>query len=172
MGAFPYAPGEGAGRYLDRMVFFDYRRIFSSGDRATGKVVKTDRSYEAQRASGEVVKPTPANSADASVTAVAYGSPSLAQEPAPTAASVRSRAGDHDPATGILLKIAGDLDVRSVKVLQTSTGTTFVSMLDALGDTVAFDYDETVAAAWSSRRGVIAMDPAEAASLRELLQAD
>lgn len=171
MSAFPYAPGEGAGRYLDRMVFFDYKRIFSSGDRATGKVVNTDRGYEPQRAAGEAVTPASANSADVSVTAVSDGSPTLAQAPSLTAASVRSMAGDHDPATRILLKIAGGPYVRSVEALQTSTGTTFVSMLDAHGEVVAFDYDETVAAAWSSRRGVIAMDPADAAALRELLQA-
>lgn len=173
MGAFSYAPDKGVGRYLDRMVFFDYRRIFSSGDRATGKVVNTDRDYEPQRAADETVKPTAANSADGSVTTVSDASQTPAQEPSPTAASVRSRAGDHDPATGsLLLKIAGGPYVRSVEVLQTSSGTTFVSMLDVHGDVVAFDYDETVAAAWNSERGVITVDPADAAAVRELLQAD
>lgn len=171
MGAFPYAQDEGVGRYLDRMKFFDYRSVFSSGDRATDKVVKTDRSYEAQRAAGNTVKPTSANSADGAAAPKSGSSSPWTQEPSPTAASARSRAVDHESATRSLLKIAEDLDVRSVEVLQTSSGTTFVSMLNALGDTVAFDYDETVAAAWNSRRGVVAVDPADANALRELLQA-
>lgn len=169
MGAFPYAQDEGVGRYLDRMKFFDYRSVFSSGDRATDKVVKTDRSYEAQRAAGNTVKPT--SGADGAAAPKSGSSLPWTQEPSPTAASARSRAVDHESATRSLLKIAEDLDVRSVEVLQTSSGTTFVSMLNALGDTVAFDYDETVAAAWNSRRGVVAVDPADANALRELLQA-
>lgn len=179
MGAFPYALCEGVGRYLHRMVFFDYKRIFSSDDRATGRVVNTDRDYEPQRAAGEAVKPAYANSADGSATAVVDvrtavndESQNLAQGPSPTADRVRSVAGDHDPATRILPKIAGGPYVRNVESLQTSTGTTFVSMLDAHGEVVAFDYDETVAAAWSSRRGVIALDPADATALRGLLQSD
>lgn len=172
MGAFPYAPGEGSGRYLHRMMFFDYKRIFSSGDRATGKVVNTDRDYEPQRAAGEAVKPAYANNVDDSMTSVDDGSAPLTQEPAPTADSVRSRAGDQTPATRTLLKIAGCPYVRNVEVLQTSSGATFVSMLDAHGEVVAFDYDENVAAAWNSRRGVIALDPADATALRELLQSD
>lgn len=154
------------------MVFFDYKRIFSSGDRATGRVVNTDRDYAPQRAAGEAIKPTSYNSADGSMTATSDGNPTLVQGPSPTADSVRSRAGDHDPATRILLRIAGGPYVRSIESLQTSTGTTFVSMLDAHGEVVAFDYDETVAAAWSSKRGVIALDPADAAALRGLLRAD
>lgn len=171
MGAFPYAPCEGVGGYLDRMVFFDYKRIFSSGDRATGRVVNTDRSYEAQRDAGKTAGLTPANSADGAAAPESGSSSPWAQEPSPIAASARSRAVDPESATRSLLAIAEDLGMRNVEVLQTSSGTTFVSMLNALGDTVAFDYDETVAAAWNSRRGVVAIDPADATALRELLQA-
>lgn len=171
MGAFPYAHGEGVGRYLDRMKFFDYRSVFSSGDRATDKVVKTDRGYEAQRDAGKTAGLTPANSADGAAAPESGSSSPWEQEPSPTAASVRSRSVDPESATRSLLAIAEDLGMRNVKVLQTSSGTTFVSMLNSLGDTIAFDYDETVAAAWNSRRGVVAIDPADDTALRELLQA-
>lgn len=160
------------------MAFFDYKSIFKAGDRATGKVVKADKGYEAQRATDSAVREASLSTRNQTMAAVhdasvSNGTASEAQlDPSQIIDSIKlSEIKDLETLTESIVASARQHGMINVDVIHISSGTTFVFMSTADGEeTIAFDYDENVGAAWHGQHGVGKVSASGAASIRRTLK--
>lgn len=143
------------------MAFFDYKSIFKAGDRATGKVVKADKGYEARRATDSAIREAELSTRDQTLApvhdvSVSDGMAIHAQlDPSQIIDSIQlSEAKDLETLTESIVASARQHGMINVDVIHTSSGTTLVFMSTAdCEETIAFDYDENVGAACHSQHG-------------------
>lgn len=160
------------------MAFFDYKSIFKAGDRATGKVVKTDKGYEAQRATDSTVCEAELSTRDQTLAAVhnvsvSDGTAGEARlDPSQIIDSIQlDEIKDLETLTESIVDSARQHGMINVDVIHISSGTTFVFMSTADGEeTIAFDYDENVGAAWHGQHGAGKVSASGTASIRRTLK--
>lgn len=143
-------------KYLKPMAFLDYKAIFTKGERATDKVNKTDSTYEAQRATDSTMQSKQGRwSQD-------YWEPDCSLHVSTTATR---RGTDPEKIVAGLRHIAvHDCGDETPVIIHTDSGTWFISFKTENGKTIAFDFDENVAAAWKTGgQTVIIEDMADAA---------
>lgn len=152
-------------KYLKPMAFLDYKAIFTKGERATDKVNKTDSTYEAQRATDSTAQ---SFSVDAPINSRrSRWSQDYWESGCDQHVSTTATCRGTDPekiVTGLRHIAVHDCGDETPVIIHTDSGTWFISFKTENGKTIAFDFDENVAAAWKTGgQTVIIEDMADAA---------
>ena len=148
-------------KYLKPMAFLDYKAIFTKGERATDKVNKTDSTYEAQRATDSTMQSKQGRwSQD-------YWESGCDQHVSTTATC---RGTDPEKIVAGLRHIAvHDCGDETPVIIHTDSGTWFISFKTENGKTIAFDFDENVAAALKTGGRIATIEDMADAALHHAL---